>query len=692
MLSGRRWLRSHRDSAPSRCGSAREPPSRPSSSPWPCFRCELERPRRLIPTLSQLPRSTSSIPFKLWGEGLVDVLSANLDGIGTLRAVSPTVVVRRSTGRRADAMSALDLGRRTGAGLATYGRLFVSGADSVRASATLLDVRTGKALAELDVRDLMDRMDRLADSLTMRLWREVGRTRSVAPTKLASLGTTSLPALKAFLQGEQFYRRAEWDSAQAYFERAVAQDSSFAWAVHRLATVVGWGSVGLLTSQPYALRAGQLNHGLAPRESLVIAADSDFEGLIGARGDVWRDLLRRLFATLDEATRRYPDDPEVWYELGEARFHWGTFVGVTAAQMLEAFDRSIALDSAFGPAYDHPVQLGLRLGGVAAFRQRAAAYLNLHPRDSVGIRLIQWLVEPEPSQSANLKRLLDTASAVVLFVPWFNLAAWPDSSESAVRIARLLASGRRGLQPGNEPRLWQVRLAGSLAYRGHLRDARATLSRDSAWKGHFTGPSILADLALLGGTPKDSAAAVFTGLLRAGDTRAVAALPWLGDQRDTVSLREFLQASERRLHSALLPGERGVWRNARESALAYLALIRKDTSEALRRLTNLTDSLCLYCMGERLHRAELLFARGKTQEAAALLKPSLAFTGWFAGVLDPLWTLERARVNERLRNREQAVHDYQFVADVWRNADLELQPYAAEARAALKRFASEPLR
>jgi hypothetical protein len=52
--------------------------------------------------------------------------------------------------------------------------------------------------------------------------------------------------------------------------------------------------------------------------------------------------------------------------------------------------------------------------------------------------------------------------------------------------------------------------------------------------------------------------------------------------------------------------------------------------------------------------------------------------------------LLRARVNERLGNREKAIAAYRFVADVWRNADPELQPYVAEARAALKRLSGEP--
>ena len=64
--------------------------------------------------------------LKLWHEGMVDVLSRNLDGAGPLRTVSPTLVVRRWAGR-ADKESAISLGKATGARLAVFGSLIRSG-------------------------------------------------------------------------------------------------------------------------------------------------------------------------------------------------------------------------------------------------------------------------------------------------------------------------------------------------------------------------------------------------------------------------------------------------------------------------------------------------------------------------------------------------------------------------------------
>jgi hypothetical protein len=47
-------------------------------------------------------------------------------------------------------------------------------------------------------------------------------------------------------------------------------------------------------------------------------------------------------------------------------------------------------------------------------------------------------------------------------------------------------------------------------------------------------------------------------------------------------------------------------------------------------------------------------------------------------------------VAERLGQRETAARDYQYVADIWRKADAQLQPYVEEAREGLIRVSGEP--
>jgi serine/threonine-protein kinase len=565
-----------------------------------------------------------------------------------------------------------------------FGQLVGTRADSVWLTTTLLDVATGRAVAELELRDVSTNMDRLTDSLTVRLLRELGRTRPIGAVRLAAFGSSSLPALKAFLQGEQFFRRTQWDSAIAYYGRAIAVDSTFALALHGMGTALGWQRVGTDSlANAYSLRAGTFNRGLAPRDSLLIAADSLSAVMYQyIRDTAFAAHARRLSATLNEAARRYPDDPMVWYALGDAGYHFFEYVGgTTEQQVLAAFDRSIALDSAFAPSYIHPVDLALGLDDLPAARRYAAQYLALKPTDAEGggIPLIAKLLDPAVASSPEVDRLLDTVSADALGPARTAFAHWPDSAETVLRLARLLArGGRRGSGIWADSVFNLQRLAAHLVFRGHLHEAYATAGK------RFR--VVFGDLALLGAVPTDTAAAEFARWRPGSGVFPGSAVWWWVARGDTSALRDFARRSDSvaRSPAPLLGG--GHWKYLADWARASLALARRDTLDALRRFDALPDSLCPLCFHARLPKAQLLAARGREREAVALLEIQIPP---FVAAEAVLFRLESARIHERLGQRDQAISKYRFVAAVWRNADPELQPYVDEATAALQRLSAE---
>ncbi len=108
----------------------------------------------------------------------------------------------------------------------------------------MVDVPTGTQRGEFERSDRADRLISLADSLSFAFVRDLGVS-SRGPVRLASVGTTSIVALKAFLQGEQHFRRGALDSAIAYFERATSLDTTFALAFRRLGLAHGWRDGGI---------------------------------------------------------------------------------------------------------------------------------------------------------------------------------------------------------------------------------------------------------------------------------------------------------------------------------------------------------------------------------------------------------------------------------------------------------------
>jgi len=387
-----------------------------------------------------------------WEYGIPVVLWQNLDGAGALRAVPPSTYPA-SWRPRADAGAADTLAVRTHARFIVYGTLAPAGGDTTRLTAAVYDAATRQNLdvVEITARDMDSHMAQVTDSLTKAVLDILSHVRVLGATRRASLGSTvSYPALKAFVRGERFYRLAMYDSALEAYTRAVRFDSTFALAYSHAGRVLGWlreSDDSLATA--YALRAGALNHGLGPHDSLLVLADSLFAALEGSPGPAdatWWASARRIFATLDEAVHRYADDPLAWYELGDARMHFGGPLGARPDGVLDALDRSIALDSAFSPAYVHPVELALEAGDEARARRYVDAYLHLEPVDKAagGMSLVGALLRtPE-----RVPPFADTTSAKTLVSAHIATRRWPDRAAArahgAPRARRLPDGARYG--------------------------------------------------------------------------------------------------------------------------------------------------------------------------------------------------------------------------------------------------------
>jgi len=515
------------------------------------------------------------------------------------------------------------------------------------------------------------------------------------------LGSRSLPAVKAFLGGEQLYRQRSWDSAGAYYARAVSIDSTFALAHRRLAFVGqwGWGPAGESPLR-HSLLAARFNHGLTPHDSLSIAAESLFTALT-VRAVAPPQVLvvaRRLQVMLDQITDRYPEDPDGWGVRGETELHFGSYLGTTPAQSVASFDRAIALDSGAAEYYEHPLDRSLMAGDRAAARRYAMGFARFSAPgpEKDGRQLAVSLLAATPLDSTQLDQLIDAVSSDVIFEACRRLARWTDSNEIALRMARHLAGKRAGIRV---PVNFSYALNSSAAYRGHLREAYALMANEAESTRVNRVPLPpdmeydLAELAFAGAIPADDANRL--RIPRSGFGPGFgppAMLSWWGITRDTVHLTEALRAADSVLR--VKPD----WRFGaylRASALANMALARADTAEALKRFLGLPDALCRnVCLADALVLVRLLEARRQLRAAAEQLSVEPPERDELPeGLLSEVfWILERARVNDRLGNRDQEIPAYRFVADVWSHADPELQPYVAEARAALKRLSAEPRR
>ncbi|NIR44961.1 MAG: hypothetical protein GWN53_11085, partial [Gammaproteobacteria bacterium] len=257
------------------------------------------------PAIAVLPFRVVGADAELWREGMVDLFYSNLDGVAGLRAIDPSVVVSRwraAAGEAADAGAAdqaLAVARGIGASYALLGNM-VGSANAVRLTAEVHDLRTG-ATQRAQVEGTPDRVMSLVDELCMELLRGglAGEAEGIPQLDLSRITTSSLPALVAYLEGEQLYRRSRFRESIPHYQAAVEEDSTFALALYRISRAYGWVDPYSEVTAEYSRRANRFTDRLPARERQLMRSDLALESF-------------RLEAVelLEELSSRYPDDPE----------------------------------------------------------------------------------------------------------------------------------------------------------------------------------------------------------------------------------------------------------------------------------------------------------------------------------------------------------------------------------------------
>jgi tetratricopeptide (TPR) repeat protein len=341
---------------------------------------------------SEAATGIAIVPFEvrgagldIWREGMMDLLSHELDGVGGFRAIdSRTVLARwhdRIGEKSADQAMMLDVAKATGAQYALEGSVLAVGT-SVRMITTVYDIGSGKEIADAQVEGPADSILQLADRLgvaTLRsLLESTGRS-SAATTTAEAITTNSMSALRAYLEGEQHYRKAEFARAVQSFEQAVAIDSTFAIALVELADSYGWLEN---SNSPRMIEVGKrafaLRDRLSPRYQSIMTG--------------WDALNRNSadgVASLKAAVQKYPDDARVWFLLADTYVHVGGATYRTEDELWDALQRATTLDPGFAPYLDHLAEIAILRGDSVTARKTIDRYTALtgHGDDLQYIRL-----------------------------------------------------------------------------------------------------------------------------------------------------------------------------------------------------------------------------------------------------------------------------------------------------------------
>jgi tetratricopeptide (TPR) repeat protein len=402
------------------------------------------------------------------GDAMAVLLATKLDGGVGWRSIDPNALFAqyRAGPEHPDPADAARLARRLGADYFVLGDI-VHVAGTVNLGAALYDARTGAPVfSRVGAQGASSALFALVDSLAARVL--VGRSDGSVPqlARLASLTTSSLPALKEYLAGEAQVRAGRYADAAESFHRAIAADSTFALAYYRLACAYGWSGRASDKGTPLRM-AARYGARLPEQIRLTVAA-----GLAVDSGNVneAERMLRMVVA-------RHPDGVDANYELGELLFHANPSRGISGAEAREPLERAVILDpSRSAEPLFHLVTIAALDGRARDVDSLITRLLQLHPEGSMSaaMRPTVALVRHDSSgieQAARELAQLPTALALR------NASLAIGMTNDPVGGARLLAALDRPSRPANDRARVVIALARLAAGRGDWVTADSLFAR-----------------------------------------------------------------------------------------------------------------------------------------------------------------------------------------------------------------------
>jgi serine/threonine-protein kinase len=636
------------------------------------------------PVVAVLPFRVLGSEADLWREGMVDLLSSNLDGVAGMRAIDPRVVLSRwrtAIGEGQDPEDrneGLEVAREAGAGYALMGTL-IGSQEEVRLIGEMYDLRTGRLRFRNQVEGAPDSILSLIDRLSLEVLRSGLTQETLMLPRLdpRRITTSSLPAMKAYLEGEQAFRGNHWADAISAFELAIASDSTFAFAYYRLSIACSWEVVSCDIGMNYDSLAMRFADRLPQRDAQLIRANVLW----------WPATAPEALEAFQRFVGRYPDDVEGWYLYGDVAYHshvpeWS---GVPHKESLYALGRAIELDPGFGPAYVHLVSEAFARGDTSRARALVEGLSDIDPAGPEAMaKILAYRLEfGDPASRASAVSAIDSAATdVLLRTEWpMGEATSPAHWRAGFLIARALTERQRPIEAR-----WrgQRALIEVYASRGRFREAAEAMAAFSGAMPKGIARSILTTW-LTGLVPRPNLERVvaslalqpapadhyFLGALAAREGR------WVDFDREVVSLGESARSSgspapkARQREQQVLRGLAAAIRGERRPAIHLL-------EEVLPRISGTRAYLLRYEL------AKLWLAEGNPRRAADYLES----IEYLVPALNAPVELHLGQAYEALGELDRAAVHYAHFVRWWEDCDPELEPLRTEGQRSLDRLSA----
>jgi DNA-binding SARP family transcriptional activator/tetratricopeptide (TPR) repeat protein len=654
------------------------------------------------------------LPFAVTGgpelgylrDGIVTLLSTELNGVGSLRITDPRAVLgiaAQISRNPPDVGQGRRVAERLGAGTYVIGDI-VEGGGKIRIRATAHRVgQPSQPIARGESEGTTGELFQLVDALAGQLLSGLSGGPYEQLTRVAATTTRSLPALKAYLEGERLFREGAFHPAAREFQRAVTEDTTFALAYYWL-SVASWWADDSKAIDSAATRAVRFSSRLSERDRRLFQAwDAFLSGdALGA------ELIYRQIVGAE------PENVEAWLQLGEVLFHSGPRRGYPLAGARLPFKRVLYFEPEHTSAILHLARIAASEGRAGELDSLVRRILQLNPAG-------EWAVEAKALRSfargdaAEQQEVLSELRTAIEGRVWNTaryVAVGAQNLPGAEKIIALLT------EPTRPP---EVRAFGYIA-RAHLALAHGQLRASNA----ELQPAFLLDpvsaleqrglLALMPfvpiagaglralrdsvirGLPSTPAAHLETSHLATlhegvhAELQQYLAAGLSLRMGDEAMARNYLQRLERPRTSPLAAS---LAQDAAASIRAQMALgagRQAEAATALEQVQRLEARVGLiggspfYSQGlERYLYGGIMEKQGRFEDALRWYS-SFSSNSIFDFVFLAPAHVHRGRMLERLGRAREAADHYRSALELYQDSDTEFGPIVKEAREGLARL------
>ena len=661
-------------------------------------------------TVAILPFSVRGPDTLQLGEGMVTLLSTKMDGAGDLRTVDGRALLSYLEMEKIgvlDPERARRVAQHFSAGMFILGEVVALGS-RLQVTARLYDHRANveaqSATEEGDISNVFEMVDRLAAKLLAERAGTAGNLDQVA-----GVSTTSLPAFRAYLDGESAMRTGKFDVALSAYRRATEADSNFALAWYRMSIAAQWLTQDGIVRESVR-RAERLSTQLPERYQQLLRAASAFnKGELANAERIYRGI-----------TGTYPDDVEAWLQLAELLFHIGPLQGRSVRESSEPWRRVMALEPDNLTPLIHVARIAAldrntalidtlvrRVAAIQAGSGQTAAAARA---EALELGMLQAVAHRD---SAGMTAILDSmnqATNLTLAITAWDVAAFAEDWDAAARLTTIMASATRNPAVRAVGYSWRACLR-----MGQGRWQEAMTDFDSARQ--FDPGAAIAYRAYYSAAPflmnAESLAVIRPGLSSisppAVPPPAEATVHYSVHQGHYVHYRHYLvglyaaiagdydQAERSATALVSLPGnddQTKLGNNLAAGIRSEVALKQDKPAEALAQLERVDQQISyllpiatpFYFNARELYRrAEILEGMGRMEDALRIYAGIDAQTTLDVVYL-PQSLLKRADLTERLGRREEARGYYERIMRLLTNPEPMFQPTLDQARAGLQRL------